>query len=529
MKASLITVIPKSNISFLPLRASMGGHSHFLRNIDSPEEEAFKNLLNWTKRHDVRAFGVGSPWSHISGLSYRKHENEERDRYFAGKIDPATVMDRESVENTIQRLNEVARGETLFYLDNETPKQHYGHLWYIGYDYQVPAWHDYDQDRWPVYSDLDTIEDPNPEDPSGGHRRRTYAEVVALQRKAGAIAIWAHPTSWWWTNGQFTTNIAADLIPQLLADGFIDGLTVQGYDAYHKHYQELWFELLDRGYHVPGFAELDITPGPEDQEHILLNFIPGIDRAPKMDEMKASFRTSTHSISSGGHLWLSVDGQSTGATIATGDDVTHFATVKAWPAPGEKEISRVELLGPGGTILECIEHFPGGEIELEIKGNSLGGWIIARTFGENDGDYTNKAQQKVKHCALTNPIYFRGRKDTLPRPVTTNLKIIPQKTVGNKMRIISAAGEVISSGKVPRSETTLNVPASSRLEIDLDDGSVRKLPVYMANRNVRDLMDYLARGHFLKDYPESKPGVVPVEAFRIDEMKEALQTCTFIV
>ena len=44
-------------------------------------------------------------------------------------------------------------------------------------------------------------------------------------------------------------------------DGYLDGMTVVGYDAFHRDYQALWFALLDLGYRVPGFAELDMSVG----------------------------------------------------------------------------------------------------------------------------------------------------------------------------------------------------------------------------------------------------------------------------
>ena len=41
---------------------------------------------------------------------------------------------------------------------------------------------------------------------------------------------------------------------------------------------------------------------------------------------------------------------------------------------------------------------------------------------------------------------------------------------------------------------------------------------------VRALMDYLADGHFRRDFPGLAPGQVPVAAFRLDEMRAALET-----
>ena len=37
-------------------------------------------------------------------------------------------------------------------------------------------------------------------------------------------------------------------------------------------------------------------------------------------------------------------------------------------------------------------------------------------------------------------------------------------------------------------------------------------------------MDYLADGLFLRDFPGLKPGEVPVDAFRLDDVRTALET-----
>ncbi len=87
------------------------------------------------------------------------------------------------------------------------------------------------------------------------------SEVVPrLREKKGALAIHAHPTSWWWQGGtghQYITNVAVDLIPDLLSGRTWDGLVVMGYDHDHYSYQNLWFHLLNMGYRMTPFAELD--------------------------------------------------------------------------------------------------------------------------------------------------------------------------------------------------------------------------------------------------------------------------------
>ncbi len=512
-------------------RTAVGTHSHLVRNIDAGDDVALANLIAWSRATGVGAVGLGSPWTHLSGLAYRRCEGPDRDRYFAGLIDPESLLFRDDIAAMLKRANAAAEGKTFFYLDNETPKNRYGHLWYVGFDYQVPAWHDYSQDHRVQFCDTDPVEDPNPLAPGGAHRRRTYMEVIARQRKAGALAVWAHPTSWW-TNpdGSFVTNIAADLVPELLADGYLDGMTVQGYDAYHHDYQALWFHLLDKGYRIPGFSELDLSPahGTGGKGHALFNYIEGLDRPPTMDEMKDAFRNARHTMSSGPYLTICVDGQPSGTALVSDTGMTHRVSVTAFPSPDEAALAKVEIIGRGGEILATVDDFTGGVIDFDVEGDAAGGYILARAFGEKDGDYAAKPQQKVRHCALTNPVWLQTPDFVPPAPVQTRVTLIPSDAAGARLRILAADGDTLDTSTIPSEPTTLTLPASARIEIRRDDGRVREIPISMANAKVRALMDYLADGHFRSDTLDLKPGEVPVKAFKFDEMREAISQITLI-
>ena len=513
-----------------PAWAKIASHTHTLRSSRIPFETALASLLDWERRHGVSAIGLGSPWTAANAAVYRRCEHEDRDRYFAGLLSDAEreeALGRADLAELLRRANEAAGGATLHYLDNETPKQRYGHMWHVGFDLQVPAWHDYDQDRRASYCDLDPVEDPNPLDPRGAHVRRTYSEIVARQRDAGALSVWAHPTSWWFTGDRFTTNIASAMPPNLFADGFLDGLTVQGYDPYHRDYQVLWFELLDRGWRVPGFSELDLCPGtgPDGKGSALFSCIPGIDRAPTMGEIQEAFRAARHSMSSGPYLTLAVDGAPQGSAISSGAGIAHRALVEAWPAPGEAALSRVELLGPGGAVLASVADFPGGAVEFEVEGDANGGWLVARAFGEHDGDYAAKRQQEVRHCALTNPVRLTAPLVPNPAPVRTQVRLRAGANAGASVRLVAADGAELWRRELPADGLDFEAAPTARLEIARRDGALpRVLPLAAANRRVRGLMDYLADGHFLRDFARLEPGQVPVAAFRLDEMRAALET-----
>ncbi len=511
---------------------SVATHSHTLRSHAVDFEQAKRNLVEWARTHQIDVVGIGSPWEPVSARHYKQCETVDRDAYFGGRIDPETVMDREPIGALIRELNTMAEGRPRFLLDNETPKNRHGHLWYVGFDYQVPCWHDYSQDRRVQFWDGDPCEDPNALT-GGCHRRRSYAEVVARQRQAGALAIWAHPTSWWTQKGAFITNIAAELVLHLLADGFLDGMVVQGYDACHRAYQALWFDLLDRGAAVPGYAELDacFDTTPIAAAGTFLNNVPAPHPHPPLSTLIPTLRAARHFVSSGPHLDLRVDRQPTGAHIASGGGCVHHAVLTAWPAPGERRLSHVEILGPGGTVLTHLDNFPGGTIECQITADAAGGYILARAFGEHDA-HTEPRQQRIRQCALTNPVWLDTPTSPRIHPVRTHLSLAVRAggpADGATFQILDAAGDRMESGRLTASGAAFDIHPLWRIVISQTDGSVRDIPIAMANPAVRAHINHLADGGFRTDNPALAQGDVPVSAFRFDALREALANQTLNV
>ena len=478
MRSSVLAVLVVAVASVCRAEAPkvfrIAGHSHSCRGVQFDQKVVDARLAEWAARNEVSAFGMGSPWSRDNADLARYYETEFRDRYYAGETDPERPFRPEDVAAVVAKANAAPGNRTLFYVDNETPKSRYGHVWYVGFRVLHPNWHDYSQDRPVWYSPLDDATAETNSVTGGPHRRRTYREAVDEQRRAGALCIWAHPTSWWTSNGDpngpFTTNIAAEMLPQLMEDGYLDGMTVQGYDAFHRDYQALWFALLDRGYRVPGFSELDISiaHNTTSWDTSFFNLLPDDGKTElTLDWIVGEFRQARHTMSSGPVLFATVDGRRQGSEIESGKGVRHEVRVSAWPARGQRRLSKVELVGRGGEVLETVRGFEGGEITWTVEGTEAGGYLVVRAFGENDSDYAYKQQQLVRHCAITNPIWLRTDAFRAPAPIRTKTD-------------------------------------------------------HMANPKVRELMDYLAKGEFRRDYKGCVPGVVPVAAWRMDEMAKAL-------
>ena len=496
-------------------RAAVAGHTHLCRNGKVSFDFALSNLVAWIGKHDVRAFGVGSPWTPKQASRTRRCEREDRDRYFAGKI-AEDLVDTADLYAMLAVLSN-ACPRTTFYLDNETPKNRYGHLWFIGFEPLVPGWHDYGQDRRVAFT-TDEAEADGPDfnrETGRRHLRRSYAEVVAEQRRHGGLAVWAHPTSWWTHEGRFITNIAADMPVQLFADGGLDALTVMGYDAYHSAYQDLWFAILDMGYRVPGVAEQDCSPGHGiigKKDESLFTYVNGCGHAPSVAEIRDAVRSFSVTMSSGPDLRI-LDVDDSGEAVKF--------KIYAAPGPGEGMLSRIEVLARGGKVRAAVENAREGQRVISVSREAGDTWFVVRCFGEIPGGWTGKdLQRTARSFAMTNPVWLKTAPKP-PAPVRTRLAITDKSGTNARWRIESAGGEAVCEGAGAR---VLEVSPTDVLVIEYASGRKRRLPLYMANAKVRELMDYLADGGFWIDSKKSlSPGEVPVAAFRFPEFLEALR------
>ena len=172
-------------------------HTHNWRFREGEKAGSFpaaeEQLVRWCRDLGIRAVGVGSAWNPANEANFQRFEGPDRDLYYSGQFDQKSVMDAAGVNATLTDLNTQSHGSTLFYLDNETPKSRMGHMWWFGYVYDYPAWHDYSQDHPVKYYENDPSVEINALT-GEPHTRRNLFEIMAIQRKGGAIGVFAHPT-----------------------------------------------------------------------------------------------------------------------------------------------------------------------------------------------------------------------------------------------------------------------------------------------------------------------------------------------
>ena len=491
--------------------------------------ESYRQLTRWAQRCGVDAVGMGSPYTPKAAASYEQFDGPRgRDAYYDDRFNKLDFLDADEIERMLAEVNDLSAGRTLFYLDNETPKGRYGHMWWLGYHPDLPAWHDYDQpfDQWMVHHS-----DPNDcsSDEPVPYERRPYLQILAAQRARGALGFWAHPTSWWrGEKDRFITNIATEMPAHAIAEGRLDGMVIMGYHPHRPQYQAIWFELLDRGYRVPGVAEMDCglsDPKTWSHDRPMLTWVHTGSQPLTLRRLVDGMRAGRAFVSSGPLVDLHVDGRSMGDVATTSPRQSHRVRITALPAAGEECLGRVELIGRGGKVLWSQDRFPGGTIEILIAGLSQRGYLIVRAFGEED-IRLDRHWRDVRQIAVSNPVYLHPQGKTFNRPATTDVEvtILPDSPyAGGEVRFEAMDGTLLTSTGLARGTIRQTLPASGRITLVSTDGRSRTDYLVNANPALQRAQRYLYRGRFLLDFPSLQPGELPPEAWRIDRYVEAMR------
>jgi hypothetical protein len=486
--------------------------------------DAEKQLVAWCREMGVQAIGVGSSWDPKNQANFDRFEGPDRNLYYSGKFDQKSVMDVADVRGLLKFLNDQSHGATLFYLDNETPKSRMGHVWWFGYLYDYPAWHDYSQDRPIQYWEHDTNVEINPLN-GEPQRRRNLFQIMAIQHQAGAIGVFAHPTRWWVSNGRYFTNIAAMSGLFLVADGGLDGMAVMGDRVYNKSYQELWFSYLDTGAKVPGFAETDFFLNKVNEHGRLDTFLnhPYIGKRPLTEwTIRDAARAGDVFFSNGGFVTLSVDGVPMGSVVRTAPGMHHRVRIEVYPAP-DTALGRIEIIGKHGQILATKENFTGGVLEYEITGSAEPDYVIVRAFGAGDDPVHDP--DHVKYLAVSNPVYLWPQ-GFHPTPAHTACRFhVAQDSrwIGGTIEMETTNGQLIRREPIRTGTITATLPANGRVVLSKPGLKSHMFYIAMENAEVEKNLDYLEYGEFRKDYPNLPRSVVPPQAFHLEALRKAIQ------
>lgn len=490
--------------------------------------QSYERLAAWSADRDIDLLGMGSTYTPETIDAFHRFDGHQQDVYYHGpdaaeRRAKLLMLQRRSTTRMLAEVNDRSRGRTCFYLDNETPKGRFGHMWWMGWHDETPAWHDFDQpfDRWMLTSDEALSDGDEPM----AYERRPYAGIVAAQRARGALGIWAHPTSWWLKrDGRFISNLATEMPAHAFADGYLDGVVTMGYRADRPDYRNIWYALLDRGVRVPAFAEmdqglslrnLDARPGLyltalRLDDASTPRLIAGIHAAQRGDTV----------VSSGPLADLTIDGVGLGGVVTSDRNQTHHARLEI-ACPNGQPLDHVRLVGREGSTIWSSRQVKNGTYDIDFQSTGQAGYAVLEALSDPDDE------GRATRVAITSPIYLHPPGTGFRQPAVTELSL--RAAMGTwadrcRFRIQSAAGEVLTTGRLSVNPLVERVPANCRVVLIPEHAPLRSYWLLTANPALRHAQRHLYRGRFRHDFPDLSPGQLPVEAWRLDDYEAALRS-----
>ena len=364
------------------------GHSHVFRK--SLEGHSMPQHCEMLRGLGLNYFGFGHPWEAWDLELIREWEKnvENKRLYHEDKVwqktEPAHWTRPERFTEWRKKHSD---DDFIFEVDCETPKIRFGHLWWLGWQPEHAPWHDYDT-FWTGWEESEARRTGAPPPP---FTMRIQARAIRAQVAMGALPVYAHPTSWWWEKGQHITNIASTLVPDILTGQAAGCLVVMGYEANHKHYQELWFNLLNKGYFMTGVAETDacLDIALPFERAVFQNVTPVGNFSTKgiQEALKAGHNVMT----TGPGLTISCDGRGPGDTCPMeGGQIVIGCT-----GLNKAHSYRLSVIHNGSVAREWTFA---AETEFDAGWlNESKGWVVARLVNES----------LPYDAALTNPIFFK--------------------------------------------------------------------------------------------------------------------------
>jgi len=373
--------------------------------------------------------------------------------------------------------------------------------------------------------------------------------LVPQMRKAeNAVAIIPHPTSWWWQDEKYVTNVCENLAFGLLAGDTWDGMVVMGYNADHYFYQNLWFSVLNQGYTMPALAELDGGYGKNNKfpygKFRTYFFTDGeltIDAAADAVRKGQTFATS------GPIVLATMDKDRPIGSKFPADGQPHKLRIKAFASGDAEEFLSYVIVFRNGKIFKLwdvrqkqIRKF---SAKLSIKETERA-WYAVKAVGKTSienpdllevmqvcenitaGTFAQGLDMQSSVC-ITSPFYF-GEFNTQILPSRVSLKLVDPET-GDWIK--GGFIEIVKNGKVLKNMLNLpkalefNMPVNAVLRITLPGYPVIHRGLFLDYEPHAKMIEQFANGDWLKiqGLDHLGPGQVPWQMFQIVQTRELLR------
>lgn len=435
------------------------------------------------------------------------------------------------------------------YYGSEMPKYRTGHTWWMGQESTRNIYwqtmdttyeNHYYQSEHGTSWNFDSLKFPNIPD----------VEVVKRFRDADdAIAVMAHPTSWWWQKRgsieKYVTNVAGYLSFGLLAGKIWEGQVVMGYDHDHYHYQNLWFNVLNQGYRMAALSELDGGYGRGDKFYYgAMRTYYHIDGKFSIDKVNDAIRKGRTFVTSGPIVMTNIDNKYRLGDIIPANGKKHVLNIEAYASGDADDHLSYVIVFRNGKLLKVWDIKDRGVRKftqsLMLNENERA-WYVVKVYGKSAWksgemlDVMRVCDKRVKQelemmeeerdVAITSPYYFRPAGSGDPARLVSNIDLTVKPAVANAKAEIMLNGKTIKTVNIVNGRARFSMPVDGVVKITAAGRTPVYRYLYFDYLPHRDLLEQLATGRWMKKFEGIKfnPGEVPWEAFQYDATRKMLQ------
>jgi hypothetical protein len=332
-------------------------------------------------------------------------------------------------------------------------------------------------------------------------------------------------------------------------------MAVMGYMYDNYFYQNIWFHVLNEGYMMPAFSELD-GGYPRDNKfwygsmRTYFQTDTTLNLGPVQQVMEAARKGRTF-VTSGPIVFADIDGRFGLGDIVRADDQQHEIHIEAYASGDPDDFLTYVVLFRNGSIAHLWD-LRKDKPRLFKTGHKISegdnAWYVVKVYGRNTWDnpqdldvlaYCRCAERSdsllpfaggKRSVAITSPIYFRKSNKKQPEPLTAraDLHIISPST-GKGLRNctveVFVAGEQIGAARLNHGRGRLHVPINAVLKVKAEGFEPITRSLYADYEPYLKIQEGIANGRWLdqKDWKRTlTKSHVPWEVFQFERTKKIL-------
>ncbi|MRG44520.1 hypothetical protein GFS24_05315 [Chitinophaga sp. SYP-B3965] len=441
------------------------------------------------------------------------------------------------------------------YYGAEMPKYRTGHVWWLGLSSTLGNFENL----------MDTVYE-NQYYQAFQHTEWDYSwlkfkfipdvEVIPRYSKSqDAMAIIAHPTSWWMQQrgdiSKYTTNVVGNLSFGLLSGNIWSGMTVMGYMNDNYYYQNIWFHLLNEGYIMPPFSELD-GGYPDDNKfyygQVRTYYLAS--SAASVDGIRDAVRKGHTFVTSGPAILADIDNQYQVGDVVPLNGNTNKLHINAYASGDPADHLSYVVVFRNGKVFrlwDLRDKKPREFSETLSLSEKENAWYVVKAYGREAWDkpenidvmaYCDAAEKSAvqqgfpggRHSvAITSPFYFRFANEVRPRPLQSKIDLTvvspaTGKPVDGQVDVM-LTGEKINSFRLINGRAQFSMPVNALLKISAAGYPTITRGLYTDYVPYLNILERIANGKWReKDNWKNtiNGGQVPWSVFEFEKTKAVL-------